>query len=138
MSEIVHKGVVQRAKNGEMEVEIIDGVECESCSIKGACSMGESREKLVSIDAGQLEFREGDTVSVHLSSGLAFSALFWAYIFPFIVLFGGLVALSFFFNEAIAGLISLVFLVVYYGFIYMNRTYFDRKFSLKINRLKND
>ena len=138
MSEIVHKGVVSKNEDGKLEVTIVDGLECESCSIKGACNVGETRDNKVMVDMSKESYEEGDKVSVHLSNHLAFSALFWAYIFPFIVLFGGLIILSLFMNEALAGLISLAFLAVYYFFIYMNRNYFNKKFSLRINRLKHD
>ena len=138
MSEIVHKGIVRETQDGVMEVEITDSMQCESCSVKGACNVGEVRENKVSIQNDQRGFKAGETVSVHLSQHLAFSALFWAYVFPFIVLFGGLIGLSVFVNELTAGLISIGFLLVYYLFIYLNKSYFNKKFSLKINRLKHD
>jgi len=138
MSEIVHKGILKKTKDGKMEVQITDGVECESCSIKGACNVGETRDNKVTVDAEMLDFKDGEMVSVHLSESLAFSALFWAYVFPFIVLFVTLIILSSFMSEAMAGLISLVFLALYYLFIYLNKNYFNKKFSLKINKLKHD
>lgn len=135
MGEIVHKGIVRKTEDGKLEVQLVDGMECESCQIKGACNIGETRDNKVRIVEEDEGFVAGEEVSVHLSNELAFSALFWAYIFPFIVLFGVLIILSLFMSELHAALIAIGFLMVYYFVIYLNKNYFNRKFSLKINKL---
>src|SRR5210317_1428109 len=99
MGEIIHKGIVRKTVDGKLEVALIDGLECESCHIKGACNIGETRDNKVRMLEEHEGFEAGEEVSVHLSNELAFSALFWAYIFPFIVLFGALIILSLFMSE---------------------------------------
>jgi len=138
MGEIIHRGIVERTAGGDLQVQMTDGLECESCTIKGACHIGESRDTSIRISDAHMDFREGEEVTVHLSTQLAFRALFWAYIFPFIIMVGGLVILSIYLTEAMAGLVSIGFLAIYYLVIYLSKSYFDREFSLKINRLKND
>ena len=137
MSAIVHKGIIRRTAEGLTEVELVDGMECESCSVKGACQIGEVRDKVLPVDSS-VAYQEGEMVSVELSSQMAFGALFWAYIFPFIVLITGLILLSLFLNEALSALIALAFLAIYYFLVYLNKDYFDKKFQLKINRLNHD
>lgn len=134
MSGIVHKGIIRKREDGSTSVELVDAVNCEACSVKGSCQMGESRENVFKVDHSQDTFRDGDSVEVELSSQMAFGALFWAYIFPFIVLFAGLVIMTQFVSEGMAGLIALAFLGLYYYLVYLNKSYFDKKFQLKIKR----
>lgn len=39
MSEILHTGIVRKKNNNEVEVEIVDGAECSTCSLHGACNI---------------------------------------------------------------------------------------------------
>lgn len=130
----MHRGIIRKTQEGSTLVELVDGVECEACSIKGSCQMGETRENVFKVDFESEAYKDGEMVEVELSSSLAFSALFWAYIFPFLVLFTGLVIMTNFLNEGLSGLIALAFLAIYYLMVYLNRKYFDKKFQLKINR----
>jgi positive regulator of sigma E activity len=134
MSGIVHKGIIRKREDGSTHVELVDAVNCEACSVKGSCQMGESRDNVFEVDRDQDAYRDGESVEVELSSQMAFGALFWAYIFPFIVLFAALVILTNFVSEGMAGLISLAFLAMYYLMVYWNKSYFDKKFQLKIKR----
>lgn len=134
MSGIAHKGIIRKHEDGSTRVELVDAVNCEACSIKGSCQMGESRENVFEVNNREGMYRDGENVEVELSSQMAFGALFWAYIFPFIVLFAGLVIMTNFVSEGMAGLISLAFLALYYVLVYLNKSYFDKKFQLKIKR----
>jgi sigma-E factor negative regulatory protein RseC len=134
MSGIVHKGIIRKDESGAINVELLDGLECESCSIKGSCQLGGTRDNVLKIDRVDAEYKEGEMVEVELSSGMAFGALFWAYIFPFIIMITGLIVMSNFVSEGIAGLMALAFLGLYYLGVYLNKQYFEKKFELKINR----
>ena len=138
MSEIVHKGIVRKLENEHAEVEIIDGMVCESCSAKGACQVGEVRDKLIRVKDASGTLQVGEAVEVELTTSMAFGALFWAYIFPFILLMLGLIIAINYVSELLAAGVGLGFLVVYYLLVYLNQKYFDKKFELKINRLNHD
>jgi len=135
MSEIIHTGIVNKKSDDSIEVQIIDGVECSSCSLKGACSIADSSDKMVKVQEGDTVFMQGERVQVEMSAQMAFSAMFWGYIFPFIVLLSSVVILSLFYSEGVAGLTALAFLSIYYLLVYLNKNYFDKKFRLKIKRL---
>lgn len=131
MSGIVHKGIIRKSSDGVTRVELVDAVDCESCSAKGGCQLGGARDNVYQVKEG-MNYADGDLVEVEMSEQMAMGALFWAYIFPFIVLFVGLVALNQFMGEGLAGLIAIAFLAIYYIMVYLNRGYFDKKFELKI------
>jgi sigma-E factor negative regulatory protein RseC len=131
MSGIVHKGIIRKGENGTTQVELLDAVNCDACSAKGGCQLGAARDHVYQLEQAG-DYRDGDLVEVELSEQLAVGALFWAYLFPFIVLFAGLVILLQFFSEGLAGLIAIVFLAIYYIMVYLNKRYFEKKFQLKI------
>ena len=135
MNEIVHKGIIRKKDKNNLEVEIVDGAECSSCSLNGACNIAETRDKILQIQVEDSSFKSDEQVSVHLSAQTAFSALFWAYLFPFIIILVSVVVLSNYFSEAVAGVSSLIFLLVYYGLIYLNKKYFNTKFKLEIRKI---
>ena len=134
MSEILHTGIVRKKNNSEVEVEIVDGVECSTCSLHGACNISETREKFVRVVSDDTDFQEGETVKIQMSHQMAFRALFWAYLFPFIIVIFSIIIISLFVNELVAGLVSILFLFIYYFLIYINKQYFNKIFQLKIKR----
>lgn len=132
MSEIIHNGIVHKRSDNNLEIEIVDGAACSTCSQKGACTIADSNGDLLPIQSNTEGFKEGDSVSIHLSFRTAFSALFWGYLFPFIILMTSVVVFSLFFEEGIAGLLALGLVLVYYLIIYLNNKYFSKKFELEI------
>ena len=135
MNQITHKGIISKKCLHNVSVELIDSVECSSCSLKGACGVADVKEESLLINTSDDIFQNGDIVKVEMSHQMAFSALFWAYIFPFIILLTSVIVLSFFYSEGIAGLVSLFLILVYYAIIYFNKNIFNKKFQLKIKHL---
>ncbi|HAY70577.1 MAG TPA: hypothetical protein DCX89_01680, partial [Saprospirales bacterium] len=123
---------------GKLEVEITDQVECSTCHVKGSCSAGSAREKTFPVEYRYDDIEPGDLVSVHLSVKTAFKALFWAYIFPLILLLATIIVSSIVFSELLTGLIAISSLVIYYTIIYLAKNYFNKEFSLNIKRLNHD
>lgn len=138
MEEIIHKGVLRKNEVGKLEVEITDQVECSTCHVKGSCSAGGARDKIFPVDYDSNDFEPGELVTLHLSVKTAFKALFWAYIFPLILLLITIIISSTVFSELLTGLIAISSLVIYYFIIYLSKNYFNKEFSLNIKRLNHD
>ena len=85
--------------------------------------------------AKRKNFTLNETVKIEMSTKIAFKALFWAYLLPCIIIFSCVVTLSDFIDEGLAGLISILILLVYYSIIYLNKNYFKTKFNLTIKHI---
>jgi len=138
MEEIIHKGIIRKGHDGELQVEITDQVECSACHVKGACAVGSSREKIFPVDSRFNDIEPGEQVYLHLSMKTAFKALFWAYIFPLILILVSIGAVGFFVSELLTGLIAIAVLVIYYTVLYLSKNYFNKEFSLNIKKLNHD
>ncbi len=74
-------------------------------------------------------------MEVTLKKNLGHRAVFWAYILPFMIMMLTLVMMSFFFEEWMAGLVSLMVLVPYYALVYALKDYFKKTFKISILRI---
>jgi len=135
MDEIIHKGIVINCDKNIVELKIIDNINCSSCSMKNACITSEAKNNNLFVEVNNTVFRKGETVKIYLSEKLAFSAVVWGYIFPFLILLTSVIILSFYFSDAITGGISLLFLALYYLGVYYNQSYFSKKFNFKIKSI---
>ena len=131
-SVFVHSGVVSHIQGRSIIVSLDQNVHCESCSAKGACGVSDSASKEVEVINPDGKFKLNDPVKVTLRKNLGQKAIFWAYIFPFILMLLTLVISSLFLEEWIAGLLSLLILVPYYAMVYANKNYFQKTFRISI------
>ncbi len=135
MSKMTHTGTIKTIVDQVAQVVIDDNLDCAACSIKGSCSVINSNKDILKINVDKTGFKTGEKVEIIMSSQMAFFALFWAYIFPFIILISGVIVLSFYVDEGIAGLISILILIIYYLMLFLYRKYFNKRFNLKIKHL---
>jgi sigma-E factor negative regulatory protein RseC len=132
MDEINHNGIIARVENGKAEVHITDNITCEGCGSKDACISGGKKDNVFFVDTFGQIYNTGDKVKVVLSQNSALNAVIWAYVIPFFVLIFSLIIFSFFLEELPAGLFSFGLLAVYYFMIYVNKSYFDKRFKLNL------
>lgn len=116
MDELIrHMGVVTGV-NGELaHVMITQASACSACKARSMCMSSESQEK--EMDAIMLEpMKAGDQVEVEVRERLAWKAVLLAYIMPFFVMLGIIVALDFLtpWSEAVVGTLSLCGIALYY------------------------
>ncbi len=71
-----------------------------------------------------------------MQTELGLKAVFWAYVFPFILMIVVLVVSSNLFKEWIAGLLSLFVLIPYYFMLFVLKNSFRKAFKVSI--LKNN
>jgi sigma-E factor negative regulatory protein RseC len=116
MDELIrHTGVVRSVSGGMAHVEIVQTSACSACKARSMCMSSESRQK--EMDAIMLEpMQVGDQVEVEVRERLAWKAVLLAYILPFIVMLGVIVALDYLtcWSEAVVGTLSLCSIALYY------------------------
>lgn len=130
-STIQHDGIIV-AIDEAAKVRIIQSDACSACRAKSMCLSADSKEKMVTCEVTP-EQREtlhvGDKVQVIASERMGWKAVTLAYILPFVVLMIVLVALDFSIgNEALAGVIALCSVGVYYIVL----SFFREKIGKKI------
>lgn len=131
----IHSGIVSKIEDGSIVVSLDKNAHCESCHAKGACGVSDSVCKQIMVDSKET-FELNEPVEIVLKKSLGHKAVFWAYIFPFILMLLTLLTASIFFAEWIAGLLSLLILIPYYIWLHALNNYFKETFKISI--LKHD
>ena len=134
-SAFIHSGVVSEIHGRSIIVSLDDNVHCESCSAKGVCGVADSASKEVEIIDCEESFKLNEPVKVMLKKELGQKAVFWAYIFPFLLMLLTLVTASLFLPEWLAGLLALLILIPYYGTVYALKDYFRKTFRITVLRI---
>ena len=131
----IHSGVVSEIHGRSIIVSLDKDVHCESCSAKGACGVSDSATKEVEVIDSPETFKLNEPVKVILKKDLGRKAVFWAYIFPFLLMLLTLLTTSMLFAEWIAGLLSLLILIPYFATVYALKNYFKKTFRISILRI---
>jgi len=129
---IKHEGVVSKISAHGITVSLKGDVNCEGCKAQSACGVSESNDKEIEIENPTESYQLNESVDVVLNRELGLKAVFWAYVFPFILMFLVLVVTSFFFKEWISGLASLFVLVPYYFMLLVFNDTFKKVFQVSI------
>ena len=103
-----------------MEVELTAQSACASCHARMACGMGESTRKRIEIATPEAP---------------SLTAVLWAYVVPFVVLLGALVAASLAgWSDGAAALAAVGGIALYYGALYLLRERLEKKIHFKIHK----
>ncbi len=132
---VKHEGNIMRISNGILTVALKGNINCEACNAKAACGVSESNTKEIEVDMTDQSFHLHEDVEVVLEKQLGLKAVFWAYVFPFILVLSVLIIASNFLKEWAAGLLSLCILAPYYLTLYALQSSFKKAFKITI--LKN-
>ena len=131
----IHSGIVSKKSGSSLIVSLDENVHCESCRAKGTCGISDSGSKEVVISNPTDSFALNEHVNVILKKGLGLKAVFWAYIFPFLLVVLTLIIASAFLVEWMAGVLSLLILIPYYLLLYMLRNDFKKTFKISIVKI---
>jgi positive regulator of sigma E activity len=136
-SPIEHEGIVQGIDENGVRVMIMAHSACGACRSKKICGISETKEKIINVkNSSRKPFRTGDKVIVEMNSSLGMTAVFFGYVFPFIVLILSLIILTRYTqSEPLSGLITLGMLGVYYLILYFFRNALKRKFTFSVKSL---
>ena len=128
----VHSGIISKIAGDSIIVSLKQNIHCDSCRAKAACGISKSNTKEVEIINSNDSFKINERVKVVLNKTLGFKAVFWAYIFPFLLMFSTLIITSGFLKEWIAGILSLFILVPYYFILYFFKNVLKGAFKMFI------
>lgn len=134
--QIEHLGIVVAIDGQRIDVEVDAHGACSSCNVKGACQIGDPKQKIISIETLAAQYYElGESVTVSVERIMGMKAVAMAYIFPFFVMIGVLLIFTYAgFGEIVAGLSSLGSLVVYYGVLFLSRKKIEREIVFRIRK----
>ena len=129
---IKHEGYISNIENNLLTVSLKGNINCEGCKAQSACGVSESNDKEIEIIDNIQGFKLNDTVDVVLEKSLGLKAVFWAYVFPFILIILTLIITTKFLKEWIAGLVSLFILIPYYFLLFVLKDTFQKAFRISI------
>jgi sigma-E factor negative regulatory protein RseC len=133
--EIVHEGVVEEVGDHRVVVKFISNPACSDCHAKGFCSVPASDDKHLEVTTPGKSFITGEKVRIILSQSHGFSAVFLAYLLPFILVISILFILyTLTHHEALSGISSLVVLLPYYLVLWRFRNNLGKKFNFRIRK----
>ena len=132
---IKHQGYISNITSDFITVSLKGNINCEGCKAQSACGVSDSNDKEIEIINNNHSFQLNESVNVVLEKSLGLKAVFWAYVFPFILIMASLIITSNFLKEWIAGLVSLFMLIPYYFTLYVLKNSFQKAFRISI--LKN-
>lgn len=129
---IEHDGVVQRSDNKSVTITISSASACSGCRAENSCSLSQKEEKIVVVQ-GYYNVGPGDRVKVLMKKTMGYSALFYGYISPLILVIMMLVILSSLkVPEIAAGAGSIGILLPYYLILFLFRKQISKKFTFTI------
>ena len=123
---IEHIATVVRAGDGVVEVELTAQSACASCHARMACGIATPEASA---------FTAGERVTVSVERNMGMTAVLWAYVVPFVVLLGALVAASLAgWSDGAAALAAVGGIALYYGTLYLLRERLEKKIHFKIHK----
>ncbi len=129
---IKHEGIISKISKNTITISLKGNVNCEGCKAQSACGVSDTNDKEIEIENPTQSFQLHETVDLVLNRELGLKAVFWAYVFPFILMFLVLILTSLFLKEWVAGLVSLFVLVPYYFMLFVLKDTFKKAFQLSI------
>ena len=133
---VEHIATVIRADDDVVEAELTVQSACAACHARSVCGLGESKRKRVEIatpDAAA--YVPGENVVVSIESNMGMTAVFWAYVMPFVVLLGALIVSSAAgAGDGVSALAALAATALYFVALYLCRARLERKIHFKIHK----
>lgn len=114
-------------------VNIVNQSACSTCHAQGACTVSDFQDKEIEISTFRNTYVPGQEVTVVFKESQGFTALFFGYILPFLlVLFTLIIATSVIDNELVSGLTALAILIPYYITLYFFRHLLKKVFNFEV------
>jgi sigma-E factor negative regulatory protein RseC len=133
---IEHKGFIDRITEHSVIVKIVSESACAACHAKSACTVADMQEKEIEVTGNSGNFRAGEIVSLCMEQSQGFKAVMIGYVYPFILLFSGLLAASAAgLSELSSGLFALGLLPPYYFIAYLMRNKIRKSINFSIRKI---
>ncbi len=131
---VTHKGIIIQSEANRYKIQLMDEINCQSCSIKSSCGLQNNEAKTIDV-ISNINFEKGNEVLVIMKEKYGLIAVLLAYVFPFLLL---IVSLSVFlflsFSEPKAALLSLLLTALYYLLLYVNNNRIKSIFQFEIKK----
>ena len=135
-TDIRHKGFVKRVNDNSLIVNIVNQSACSTCHAQGACTVADYQDKEIEITSFRKSYSVGDEVTVIFQQSKGFSALFWGYVLPFLIVLTTLiVSLEITNDELRSGILSLIILIPYYITLYFFRHLLKKVFKFEVEEI---
>lgn len=134
-----HDGKVIAVEPGLVRVEMHVVSACSSCKAHEKCAFVDKDDKVVEVETPDWkEYHEGDTVIVSVNEGLGLLAVLLAYFLPAVLLIAAVVVLSLLTkSEALAAVIPIALIAIYFIILYKLRDSLQRKFTFGIRKVES-
>lgn len=132
---ITHEGVIVKVTDARVLVKVDKQSACADCHARGACTAVDQNEIIVEVNTASESFEVGQQVILEAYTSMGLKAVMMAFVIPFILVVLTLsLSVIFLKSEIVSGLISLLVLIPYYLFLYLNRGKYKSKFNFKIRK----
>lgn len=133
---ICKTGKVKRITDNTIYITIVQSAGCSACEVKSACHSAEGKEKTIEVPNVYDFLQEGDTVQVRIRTSKGLKAVVYAFILPILLLFITLlISFHLLRNEAIAALVALTIVALYYTALYCLREKIRKEFEFKLEKI---
>lgn len=127
---------MKRVTDNSLIVNIVNQSACSTCHAQSACTVSDFQDKEIEISNFSKSFVPGQEVTVIFQESKGFTALFYGYVLPFILVLSTLIiTLSISNNELLAGLFSLAILLPYYITLYFFRHLLKKVFNFEVEEI---
>lgn len=133
---IQHPGIIERVEANKVYVNILAKSACSTCHSKSMCGVSEMENKIVEVSIdNETKYSTGDDVIVFMKKSLGQKAVFYGYLYPFLIMLLSLIAmLAITKNEGLSALVALGLLVPYYYALYKLKDSLSKTFEFKIRK----
>lgn len=133
-----HTGEIVSIDGSVLKVRMTVGSGCSECSVRGACGMSESEDRIVSVYDPLLASTcaVGEQVYVSVTQVAGMKAVVYSYIMPFFVMVAVMVTLSALgAGELLTGGATLLSCALYYIVLHFMRDRISKEIEFSIERI---
>lgn len=132
---IRHNGIIERIEGDNIFVRIEQQSACAGCHARGICSASESKVKTIEVSKPSGTFHVNEEVTVCGQTALGLQAVWLAFVLPLLLVVAVVaVAIRLGWGEGLSALAGLVFLLPYYGVLYLMRNKLKKRFVFTIQK----
>lgn len=129
------EGIVDDITSTLVYVKIAASTACSGCHIKGGCGISGAQQRTITVPSAGLFYHKGERVKVLIENKQGLTAVFIGYVMPFIVALLALFAVAPIYGEALAGILSLVLIGIYYIALYFLRDKIKKQFTFTLSKI---
>ena len=137
MNNIKRKAKIKDIINNKAIVEIESFSACENCALLSSCGSEKCKGYTVEVIVlPEDNFQKGEFVNIEISQRQAFLAVFLSYIMPLILVILTLsISMLITKNEIKSGIYSIIILIPYYLWLFLNRKRIATKFRFNVSKI---